>query len=87
MGLVAPIDKVYEIIRGNESLKKIRESEINSRRSEQAATADSVFPKPADDSETKRRLRAIMQGAFAGSPTQLKDISKRDGESRAKRKV
>jgi hypothetical protein len=32
------------------------------------------------------RLSAILRGAFAGPPTKLKDIPKKSGESRAKRK-
>jgi hypothetical protein len=32
--------------------------------------------------EAQRRLLTIMRGAFAGPPTQLKDIPKRTGESR-----
>jgi hypothetical protein len=30
----------------------------------------------------KQRLEAIFRGAFAGPPTPLKDIPKRNGESR-----
>jgi hypothetical protein len=33
-------------------------------------------------SETQERLGALLRGAFAGPPTPLKDIPKRDGESR-----
>ena len=33
--------------------------------------------------ETEQRLRKILQGAFSGPRTPLKDIPKRDGESRA----
>jgi hypothetical protein len=33
--------------------------------------------------ETKQRLHAILRGAFSGPPTPLKDIPKRNGESRA----
>jgi len=33
--------------------------------------------------ETEQRLKAILRGAFAGSPTPLKDIPKKNGESRA----
>jgi hypothetical protein len=36
-------------------------------------------------SNTQRRLVSILQGAFAGSPTQLKDIPKKSGESRKQR--
>jgi hypothetical protein len=32
--------------------------------------------------ETEQRLRALLRGAFAGPPTQLKDIPKENGESR-----
>jgi hypothetical protein len=33
--------------------------------------------------ETARRLQRILQGAFAGAPTPLKDIPKKSGESRS----
>ncbi len=36
--------------------------------------------------KTRERLRKILRGAFAGPPTQLKDIPKRHGESRVERK-
>jgi hypothetical protein len=32
--------------------------------------------------ETEQRLQKILQGAFSGPPTPLKDIPKRNGESR-----
>lgn len=32
--------------------------------------------------ETQRRLQKILQGAFSGLPTPLKDIPTRSGESR-----
>jgi hypothetical protein len=32
--------------------------------------------------ETERRLQKILQGAFSGTPTPLKDIPTRNGESR-----
>jgi hypothetical protein len=32
--------------------------------------------------ETRQRLQATLRGAFSGSPTQLKDIPKENGESR-----
>ena len=32
--------------------------------------------------DAQRRLDATLRGAFAGPPTPLKDIPKRDGESR-----
>jgi len=35
-----------------------------------------------DDPETEARLRKILQGAFAGPPTPLKDIPTRHGETR-----
>jgi hypothetical protein len=35
--------------------------------------------------ETEQLLQTILRGAFAGPPTPLKDIPKRDGEVRAKR--
>jgi hypothetical protein len=37
--------------------------------------------------ETKQRLDKVLAGAFAGAPTPLKDIPKRNGESRAKAKI
>jgi len=33
--------------------------------------------------ETERRVKAAVQGAFSGPPTPLKDIPKRNGESRS----
>ncbi len=38
------------------------------------------------EEETARRLEAIFKGAFAGSPTPLKDIPKQNGKTRAQRK-
>jgi len=35
--------------------------------------------------ETEQRLQRLLRGAFAGSPTPLKDIPKKNGESRQKR--
>ena len=32
--------------------------------------------------EAQKRLDAVLSGAFSGPPTPLKDIPKRDGESR-----
>lgn len=32
--------------------------------------------------ETRRRVEAALRGAFAGSPTPLKEIPKKNGESR-----
>jgi hypothetical protein len=37
---------------------------------------------PQHSNETERRLKSILRGAFSGPPTPLKDIPKRDGESR-----
>jgi hypothetical protein len=39
--------------------------------------------KPASTGDAKRRLAAILRGAFSGPPTPLKDIPKRDGRPRA----
>jgi hypothetical protein len=36
--------------------------------------------------DTEQRLKKILEGAFNGPPTPLKDIPTRDGESRAVRK-
>jgi len=36
--------------------------------------------------ETQQRLQKILQGAFSGPPTPLKDIPTRWGKQRAKRK-
>jgi hypothetical protein len=33
----------------------------------------------------KQRLQLIMRGAFAGPPTPLKDIPKKNGESRRRK--
>jgi hypothetical protein len=39
------------------------------------------------DAKNSERLQAILRGAFAGRPTRLKDIPKRNGGSRkSKRK-
>jgi hypothetical protein len=35
---------------------------------------------------TKEKLAALLRGAFAGSPTPLKDIPTKEGESRAAKK-
>jgi len=35
--------------------------------------------------ERQQRLQAILHSAFAGPPTPLKDIPKRNGESRAEK--
>jgi hypothetical protein len=37
----------------------------------------------SDCSVTAQRMKALLRGAFSGSPTQLKDISKATGEKRA----
>jgi hypothetical protein len=39
------------------------------------------------EKETKQRLEAMFRGAFAGPPTPLKDIPKRNGMSRSIKKV
>jgi hypothetical protein len=39
-----------------------------------------------NEQETDQRLQKILQGAFAGPPTPLKDIPTRWGEQRAERK-
>jgi hypothetical protein len=36
--------------------------------------------------ETEHRLQKILRGAFSGTPTPLKDIPTRDGDSRVARK-
>jgi hypothetical protein len=36
-----------------------------------------------NDNGKSERLKALLKGAFAGAPTQLKDISKATGEKRA----
>jgi hypothetical protein len=38
-------------------------------------------------SETEQRLQAILRGAFSGPPTPLKEIPKRNGESRGSKKI
>lgn len=38
------------------------------------------------EQETVRRLEAVLQAAFAGAPTPLKDIPTRRGEQRSERK-
>jgi len=37
--------------------------------------------------ETARRVEAALRGAFAGPPTPLKDIPKRNGEPRSVGKI
>jgi hypothetical protein len=44
------------------------------------------MPKSENESKTKSRLQSILRGAFAGSPTPLKDIPTKEGESRAVKK-
>jgi len=39
--------------------------------------------KKYSEHDAQSRLRVILRGAFAGSPTPLKDIPKRNGESRS----
>jgi hypothetical protein len=43
-------------------------------------------PQQKSATEGKKKLAAILRGAFAGPPTKLKDVPKKSGESRAKRK-
>jgi hypothetical protein len=38
-----------------------------------------------DQKETEERLHKVLQGAFAGPPTPLKDIPKKSGVTRASR--
>jgi prophage tail gpP-like protein len=38
------------------------------------------------ENRTSERLRVILRGAFDGPPKPLKDIPKRNGDQRAKRK-
>jgi hypothetical protein len=42
--------------------------------------------KKAEVEETEQRLQKILQGAFNGPPTPLKDIPTRNGESRQLRR-
>ena len=39
-----------------------------------------------DDDEVDQRLKKILQGAFSGPPTPLKDIPTRSGEARQLRR-
>jgi hypothetical protein len=39
-----------------------------------------------ENDSTEQRLQSILQGAFAGAPTPLKEIPTRDGTERAARK-
>lgn len=41
--------------------------------------------KKSEQDDPNQRLQAILRGAFAGPPTPLKDIPKRNGESRLTR--
>jgi hypothetical protein len=36
-----------------------------------------------DTAQTQERMQKMLRGAFSGPPTPLKDIPKRDGESRS----
>jgi hypothetical protein len=38
------------------------------------------------DDDVKQRLKTILQGAFSGPPTPMKDILTHDGQKRAARK-
>jgi hypothetical protein len=38
------------------------------------------------DDDVKQRLKALLQGAFSGPPTPLKEVPTRSGEKRAARK-
>jgi hypothetical protein len=40
------------------------------------------MPRKRDDDETDQRLQKMLQGAFAGSPTPLKDIPTTEGKTR-----
>jgi hypothetical protein len=42
-----------------------------------------VMPPMAKAKESKDRLQELLRGAFAGAPTPLKDIPKKDGETRS----
>lgn len=49
-----------------------------------------AMPESRDDeqyseAETEQRVQKILQGAFAGAPTPLKDVPKRGGDIRAPR--
>jgi hypothetical protein len=37
----------------------------------------------ASDAESDERLQKMLQGAFSGPPTPLKDVPKRNGEPRS----
>lgn len=45
-------------------------------------TGNTMTNKQANETE-QQRLKALLKSAFAGPPTPLKDIPKKDGESRA----
>jgi hypothetical protein len=36
--------------------------------------------------KSSERLQAVLRGGFAGPPTQLKDVPRKDGVSRSKRR-
>ena len=38
------------------------------------------------DADAQQRLKAILQGAFSGPPTPLKEVPTRSGKKRAERK-
>jgi hypothetical protein len=41
----------------------------------------------SNGTDTQKRLQAILRGAFAGPPTELADIPKRNGGRRAQRTI
>lgn len=48
--------------------------------------AKNVNPEIFTSSEARRRIRAILGGAFSGPPTPLKEIPKKNGEPRSQRR-
>jgi hypothetical protein len=56
MGMVVPIEKVIELIEGNDDLKKWREESKDQERASRAAITDSAFPAaPAKDANPQHR--------------------------------
>lgn len=79
MGTVVPAPKLIELLRDHPTLKNDRKVYVERKNAERAAQQDSAFPARDDSAD---RLQAVLRGAFAGPPTPLKNIPKRDGRQR-----
>jgi hypothetical protein len=66
MGMVVPIDRVIEIIKGNDALKKLRESDKEAKLSQRAAKMDSAFSPPSIDENPKHRAELELSDRHKG---------------------